>query len=71
MPKARVSGVVVSHMWDDESTQDYTITVQETETGLRIDLGDGSDLLHIYEDSWEIIREQIDGLLEQAKEGNV
>ena len=70
MAQSKVTGVVITHQWDDESSQEYTVSVHETGQGLRVDIGDGNDLLWIYEDSWPLIREQVDRLLGQSKENN-
>ena len=69
MPHSRVSGVVVTHVWDDGSEQNYTLTSSKNDQGFRVEISDGGDLIHLYKESWDEIRDQIDGLFEQAQEG--
>jgi hypothetical protein len=66
MPHTKVTGVTVSHIWDDLSVTDYDIDLNnDEEFGQFVTIKCQSDSIRIYKDSWHEIRYIINKLLHE------
>ena len=66
MPTVKVTGVTVSHVWDDESQSDYEIRCGRfDDTGPYVSVTDDSDTIFIRPESWGEIRDQIQSMMDE------
>jgi len=64
MPQAKLTGVIITHVWDDDSTGKYRLDFHSDSLGKRVYLEEDSDTVTIHEGSWPEIKLQIDRLFE-------
>lgn len=71
MPTVKVTGVTVSHIWDDESQSDYEIRCGRFDgTGHYVSLKDDGNMVFIRPDSWPEIRDQIQCMMDELEATN-
>ncbi len=67
MPNAKITSITVSQNWDDDSSSKYEVSCEEDSEGnLCVDLSGCSDKVRIHEESWPLIRSQIDSFFSET-----
>ena len=67
MPRSEIKSVTVSHIYDDDSVDDFKIEKGEFEaTGKYVSLNDGDQTIYLRPESWPEIREQIQSFFDDA-----
>ena len=65
MPRAEVTGVTVSHIWDDESKNDVEINKGYfDDTGPYVSVQDDGQTIYFRPESWLEIRDQIQAMFD-------
>ena len=65
MPIVEITSVTASHIWDDETKSDFVITKGNfDDTGYYVELKDGNDTVYLRPESWPLIRDQINAMME-------
>lgn len=69
MPRAKVTGVTVSHIWDDDSQSDIEISSGRFEdTGHYVSVKDDNQTIYIRPESWGEIRDQIQAMMDEMED---
>lgn len=70
MPYSKITGVIVSHVWDDDNIDEYKINVGEfSDTGPYVSVSDDDQVVHFRRESWPEIRDQIDSMFDAMAKG--
>lgn len=65
MPKAQITAVVISHIWDDESRTDTEVCRGEFEDqGPYVTLREDNQTVYLRPESWPEIRDQIQDMFD-------
>lgn len=71
MPHAKITGVQVSHIWDDGSTEDIKLTRSlEGDDDPTVSLVAEGVTIYLRPESWPEIRDQIDDMFQEMKNEN-
>lgn len=71
MPHAKITGVQVSHIWDDGSTEDIKLTRSlEGDDDPTVSLVAEGVTIYLRPESWPEIRDQIDAMFEEMEREN-
>lgn len=62
MPSSKITGFVVSQVWDDDSVTKYEIKLNQDEYGSFVYISEEEDLIRIRKGAWELIKNKVDDL---------
>lgn len=70
MPRSEISGVIISHVWDDDSRTEFRIVKRKyDDSGIAVTLQDSTDdMVTLRPESWPDIRDQIQKMMDEANE---
>lgn len=69
MPRCKVTGVIVSHIWDDDSSTDYEIKLRKDDQGnSEVWVTQSDTFIALHEESWPEIRDQIQAMMDEIEE---
>ena len=69
MPKAKITSVTVSHIWDDDSASETKISRStEGDDDPTVSLNQDGQIVYLRTESWPEIRDQIDAMFQGMEE---